>query len=196
MTRTSAGASPSNTVLHPLTPSCAPADARRSAECKCTESAMAKLLHVRTMLIDSVLCLVFACGLLAWTADVAFFEEERATVAPDVTVASDDLAVAPVGDPDYIREIEKRLLDSTGSDHDDPGILAYHGTIESVPAVLAALKRNPAGQSGGGTCCRSACLMALRQLSGSYHGTTDREWGQWWRSYRRTHPARPNARTL
>jgi hypothetical protein len=153
---------------------------------------MTRFSTIRTLLVAAGLCLLLAFGLFAFTADVAFFEEELASVAPDVTAASNDLPVAPVWGPEQIRMIENRLLDGTGSDHDDPGILAYHGTIESVPAVLAALKRNPAGPGGGGTCCRWACLMALRQLSGSDHGTTDREWEQWWRSYKRTHPARPN----
>ena len=156
------------------------------------DSAMTMPSRVWFSLAAAGLCLVFALGLFAWTADVSFFEDELASAAPDVSAASNDLPVAPVWGPEQIRLIERRLLDGTGSDHDDPGILAQHGTVESVPAILAALKRNPAGPAGDGSCCRAACLIALRQLAGSDQGTSDREWELWWRDYRRTRPARPN----
>ena len=137
---------------------------------------MTTFTRVQILILAAGLCLVFALGLFAWRADVAFFEDELASSAPDVTAASNDLPVAPVWGPDRIRAVERRLLDGTGSDHDDPGILAEHGTVDSIPAILAALRRNPAGPTGGGTCCRAACLIALRKLAGSDHGTTDRAW--------------------
>ena len=158
------------------------------------DSAMTTPSRVRTLLVVAGLCLVVGLGLFAWTAEIAFFEDTIASAAPDVTALSNDLPVAPVWGREQIRVIERRLLAGTGSDHDDPGILAEHGSVESVPAILAALKRNPADPSGGGTCCRAACLIALRQIAGSDQGTTDHGWEQWWRGYRRSHPARPNYR--
>lgn len=85
-------------------------------------------------------------------AQIAFFEATIASAAPDVAgVVERSPRSLPCGVQSRFGRIERRLLAGTGSDHDDPGILAEHGSIESVPAVLAALKRNPVDPSGGGT---------------------------------------------
>lgn len=85
--------------------------------------------------------------------------------------------------PDDMNQMQQELLAGEGNDHDWPMLLANHGDINSVPAMIAVLKRNPAYSDGGPICTRSHCLDALQQLTKADPGNKNEDWENWWQEH-------------
>lgn len=72
--------------------------------------------------------------------------------------------------------------------HDGPSELIRVGDIDSVPALLVVLKKNPIFPNGTMICIRAHALSALRQITGAYPGATDDAWLGWWAEYKKNNP--------
>lgn len=89
-----------------------------------------------------------------------------------------------VVEPDR-RGIEAQLLKGE-NEHDGSGALYHIGTIESVPALLAVLKKYPVLAGGIMICTRAHALGALYKITGQKLGASYAEWESWWNSNKET----------
>lgn len=85
-------------------------------------------------------------------------------------------------------EIEAKMMKGEYL-HDGPGELIQVGDIDSVPAILVVLKKNPLSPNGTMVCTRAHALSALRQITGAYPGATDEAWIVWWAEYKKNNPS-------
>jgi hypothetical protein len=69
--------------------------------------------------------------------------------------------------------------------HDGSGVLSSVGDIESVPALLVVLKKNPPGPNGGIVCTAAHALEALEKITGANSGYTYKAWSTWWKNYKK-----------
>ncbi|HKQ79126.1 MAG TPA: hypothetical protein VJ810_35855 [Blastocatellia bacterium] len=86
--------------------------------------------------------------------------------------------------PEAAQKVREALLAGAGNDHDDPMNLAEYGDIDSVPAMIAVLKRNPANGKWM-VCTRAHCLTALRKLTKADVGDETEDWEKWWAAYQK-----------
>ena len=73
--------------------------------------------------------------------------------------------------------------------HDGPSELINVGDVDSVPAILVVLKKNPPYPNGTMVCTRAHALQALKQITGADPGLTNEAWFAWWEDYKRNNPA-------
>jgi hypothetical protein len=80
------------------------------------------------------------------------------------------------------KEIEQKMLKGELL-HDGSGELAYIGDLDSVPALLVVLRKNPAMPNGTMICTRAHALMALRKITGENPGSRTEDWEKWWSNH-------------
>jgi len=83
------------------------------------------------------------------------------------------------------KSLEAQLLRGE-SEHDGSITLSHIGTIESVPALLAVLKKYPVSPGGSMICTRAHALGALYKITGQKLGSGYEEWESWWNANKET----------
>ena len=79
-------------------------------------------------------------------------------------------------------EVEKLMLNGEYL-HDGASELKYIGDINSVPALLVVLKKNPPDSKGVMICTAAHALSALQTITGAKPGIRDEDWNDWWEKY-------------
>lgn len=64
--------------------------------------------------------------------------------------------------------------------HDGSGVLARLGDLDSVPSLLAVLRKNPPLPGGAMVCTRGHALNALYKITGAKPGIGTEDWEKWW----------------
>jgi hypothetical protein len=90
----------------------------------------------------------------------------------------------PLTEKDIARrdEVEQKMLRGEYL-HDGPFELQVIGDINSVPALLVVLQKNPPHKNGTMVCTTAHGLAALRKITGAYPGSRYEEWQAWWEKY-------------
>ncbi len=91
---------------------------------------------------------------------------------------------SPLTEKDLKRRAEVHKLMLKGEYlHDGAIELADIGDINSVPALLVVLKKNPPMPNGGMICTAAHALQALRKITGANPGIKYEDWSAWWEKY-------------
>ncbi len=77
-----------------------------------------------------------------------------------------------------------KMIEKPGFYHDTFCYLEDHGTMESVPSLIKALKhQEPPGPNGFSDCAAAHCVDALSEITGHRpENNTYEEWNEWWES--------------
>ena len=80
-------------------------------------------------------------------------------------------------------ELEKLMLQGEYL-HDGALELEHIGDINSVPALLVVLKKNPPRAKGVMVCTTAHALITLRKITGADAGVTYEDWSAWWEAHK------------
>ena len=122
---------------------------------------------------------------------VAASSEQNAPLAQNTPTP--EPTPSPLTEKDLKRRAEVQKLMLKGEFlHDGAIELQYIGDINSVPALLVVLKKNPPSPNGGMVCTTAHALQALWKITGAKPGNTYEDWSAWWKKYQEEQKPKEN----
>ncbi len=131
---------------------------------------------IKLAFVSASLAFLFGLNGCAINEPLTTGEEEVKPETTEQQVNEKDIALR--------NETESRMMKGEYL-HDGSTILEGVGDIESVPALLVVLEKNPPKSNGVMVCTTAHAFVALKKITGADPGYTHKAWSEWWENYKK-----------